>query len=195
MEPMDQPFSPEVSSEEKEQFSKAPRPFSILNFIFFLILLFVLGISGYSTVRKLSLNRAVDSVNSDILERQQKIEDYQADALNEVYFAQEADVYLEENAIIWSDVVSKLHDITPKELFYASYIGDENGKLTLQTITDSVLSASKIIDLLNKSGHFQNVFVPALTKGVTSDERSVVTFNINLEYLLKKKVVRNDSIL
>lgn len=193
---MDQPFSEEIEEvEEKEHSPKAPRPFSLLNFIFFLILLVVLGISGYSTVRQLSLNRAVDSVNSDILERQQKIEDSEAVTLHAVYFAQQADVYLKENAIIWSDVVSKLHDITPKELFYASYIGDENGKLTLQTITDSVLSASKIINLLNKSGHFQNVFVPALTKGVTSDGRSVVTFNINLEYLLKKKVVRNESIL
>ncbi|MBI2464000.1 hypothetical protein HYV57_03525 [Candidatus Peregrinibacteria bacterium] len=166
--------------------------FGIFSFLLIFVFFAVLGFAGYYTFIRFHLDRQIGTLEIVFQENQKKIQILQQENLNRLALAEKAGTYLKENAVIWSEALQTLLIITPKDVEYSSYSVDEKGHITLNAVTSSLSSASRVIRVLEDSSDFEMVFSPSISQGITSEGQKVVIFPLQLEYQQRQKVARKD---
>lgn len=201
---MEQPFYDDVSrsdhnggnstiSSDRDTFETYERgTFGLFSFLLIFVFFAALGFSGYYAFIRFNLDREIGTLETTFQEDQKKIQTLQEDQLNRLALAEKAGKYLKENAVIWSDALQTLLVITPKEVMYSSYSVDEKAHIILNALTSSLFNASRVIRILEDSSHFEMVFAPSISQGITSEGQKVVTFPLELQYQQTQKVVRKD---
>lgn len=149
------------------------------------VFLFALGVlyTLFLVFQRMNVNGNIEELEARKLEVQAQIDELRAEEIEELFVAQRLKDLLEENSVEWSKVVRSVQDLTPVAVFLTSYSIDENGGIQVSGLGDGFGSVADIISSLQKSADFENVFVPSVTAGTTSDGQPVVTFSLKLDYL------------
>ncbi|MBA4336203.1 hypothetical protein C0416_00320 [bacterium] len=168
-------------------------------FILFLAFIFVLGVAlgfGYYNSQAGAINDQIKNVDQQIAEISNQLEDLKS---NDIVSAQNAVSALEvisSSEVEWSEVMGAIVNITPKDLValralveFTSYSGAEGGRLTLNgrtypstDVRELLNSVAKTIDAFNENPDFAEAFVPSISKSVSENEETILSFILNVTY-------------
>ncbi len=109
---------------------------------------------------------------------------------------------LDKKQVVWSRVVEKIESVIPKNteslqpiVVFRSYSGSNEGRLAINAITqpaavDPFADISSTIKAFSSDPTFKNVFVPSISKSLTSEGVTILSFSMNLEYDPQNLLVR-----
>lgn len=101
---------------------------------------------------------------------------------------------IEQKELQWSKIIGKLEELVPKNkdknepiVLLKSYNGTEEGRISLNGITragalEPFKDVAALIRTFISETTFKNVFVPSITKSLTPEGTTVLTFSLNLNY-------------
>ncbi|MBD3156563.1 hypothetical protein GF369_01920 [Candidatus Peregrinibacteria bacterium] len=168
-------------------------------FLLLLSFIFVLGVGlayGYYASQTQAVEQQLQSIEQELAEVNNQLDQLQQ---SEVVSAQNAISTLdavEKAEISWSEVLDLLQDIAPKDnvalramVEFTSYSGAEGGRITLNAQTypsrdvRKLLNAvAKTIENFNENPDFEEVFVPSISKSVSEDQETVLSFILSVAY-------------
>lgn len=155
------------------------------------------GFSIYSALLKNSLQGEVNSlkVKKEALSTPAAVfQKSGADAAISVIAAKNALSRIESSQLQWAKIIDKIESTVPKlkdtaapVVTLKSYNGTEDGKVSISAGTrsdafDPFADISLLIRTFTNEPAFKHVFVPSITKTLTSDGSTILSFSINFEY-------------
>jgi len=154
---------------------------TLIIFVFTLTVLYTLSL----LFQQFQLNRELSQNEADIVEIEQQMEALREQSIEELFVAQTLKDQVEANAVIWSRVIRKLQDLTPVTVFFSSYSGSSDGSIQVNGLGDSYDSVADVIDSLETSSDFDEVFVPSVTLGSTGEGAEVVSFSLTINSVVE----------
>jgi len=167
----------------------------LLIFAFLFVLSVGLGYGYYVSQENVSRDR-VGTLDQEIAGIDNQLEKLRSSDTVSAQTAVSALNKISINEIEWSKVLISTIDIAPKDLVaaralikFTSYGGAEGGRLSLnaQTYpsrdTQKLLgSIAKTIEAFNGNPDFNDAFVPSISKSVSEDGETVLSFVLNVAY-------------
>lgn len=141
-------------------------------------LVVVLLLTGWAYLQKHNLNNELVTVEANMAQVQAQLDKMTEQKLDSTVVAQNTIKQVKDTEIIWSEVLTRLLDATPVNVFYRSYTASMDGKLAVSVLTDSYDTAAQLISVLDQEDAFENVFVSSLSKGSASTGFDVVSFGV-----------------
>lgn len=101
---------------------------------------------------------------------------------------------IETEQLMWSKIIEKIENTVPRlkdantpVVRFKSYNGTPEGKFSISGATrrgafDPFADIALVIRTFTGEPSFKNVFVPVITKSLTPDGETVLTFSISLQY-------------
>lgn len=169
------------------------RRFSFLHLVSFVVFLCMVVYGGYVFMSKSGLDADIADTDSQIADLEEQISSLEAQSLDEVTIAQKVINSVEGSEIVWSDVVSGLLAVTPLDIYYVSYAGNEDGSVTINGLGDTYISISGLIDAISEENSFADVFVPS-TALSASETGEMATFSLNFSYADDSVSVEEDNV-
>ncbi|MBU2524614.1 hypothetical protein KKG71_05490 [Patescibacteria group bacterium] len=122
------------------------------------------------------------NLKAEIISVTKKIEvlkkkDYEKIALSQNFLKK-----INNDAIVWSNVIDKLRTLTPEGVEYNSYVGTEANEINISVEAGSVDKVIATIKAYTGDAGFEDVFVPSVNKGVTGEGEKLYSFTINAIY-------------
>jgi len=158
------------------------RRFSLLNFISFVVFAGVLVFGGYTYMSKSALDAKIADTDATIGDLTAQVEELEAQNLSEVSLAQQLLTNVEATEIKWSSVITDLIATTPLSIYYSSYSGSEDGKVTVAGLADSYSAVSDLISALSGNDSFVDIFVPSTATTGSEDSPNMASFNLTFDY-------------
>jgi hypothetical protein len=169
-------------------------------FLLIIAFLLVFGVAlayGYYYSQNNVVNQQINDVETEIASVRNQLNELRD---SEIVAAQNGIRALEtisEDEVVWSEVLSVLLRIVPLEVEergklvnFTSYSGSEGGQLSFNSQTNpstnvkrQLEAVSTIIRTFNESQVFTDAYVPSISKSVTEDEESVLSFIFNVNYI------------
>lgn len=161
------------------------------------VLIFAVALAfGYFFSQVNAAEAERDAVAREIIQAENQLEDLQS---SDAVLAQRAVNSLDQIKNVeveWSKVLDLLNRITPVDLIekqpiieFVSYSGAENGRLSFNVRTQAsenvkklLDSVSKTIEIFNETPAFSNPFVPSVSKSVNSEDKTLLTFILTVDY-------------
>lgn len=84
--------------------------------------------------------------------------------------------------IEWSQVLSKMLETAPSDVFFRSYSGTPDGKVVANALTTNVPAVANTIKAFVAHPDFRDVFVSNVARGVTDRGQPVVSFSLSFRY-------------
>lgn len=161
--------------------------------------IFVLGVGlgyGYYASQANALEDEKRTIDQEAAEINNQLEDLKSSDIVSAQTAVSALNTITESEVQWSEVLDAIIDIAPKDLVevralveFTSYSGGEDGRLALNARTyasrdtrDLLNSVAKTIDAFNENPDFSDAFVPSISKSVSEDDQTVLSFILNVNY-------------
>lgn len=151
---------------------------SLSQFLAVVVLLAVLAWMGWSYLERSNLNQAIATLQIEISDAEAQLEQLKAESLDAVIVAQQTVEQVEASAILWSEMIAHLEQITPVNVFYRSYSASVDGRMALSVLTDSYDSAADLLSIFEEDTSFGNAFAASLTQGSTDSGIGVVSFGL-----------------
>lgn len=129
---------------------------------------------------KTSLGKDIAEADSSIADLEEQVSELEEQSLDEATVAQEVIALLEASEVLWSEVIGDLLEVTPLDIYYSSYSGNENGYVTVNALGDSYYAVADLIEVLADDSKFEDVFVPSVSSVSGGDE--MVTFSFGFTY-------------
>lgn len=136
---------------------------------------------GYVLMSKANLVSGIADADTQIANLEEQVASLEAQSLDDVTVAQSVIASVEASEMIWSGVVSDLLAVTPMDIYYVSYSGNEDGSVTVNGFGDSYVSVSGLIDALSGEKNFIDAFVPS-TAMSSSEVGDMASFSLNFTY-------------
>ena len=155
------------------------RRFSLLHLVSFMVFIAFLIYGGYVFMTKAALAEEVSAAEGSIADLEDQISDLEAQSLDEATVAYNVMMALEEVEIAWSEVIAELLEVTPLDIYYSSYGGNEMGNVTVSAMGDSYYSVAGLIEALNEESNFKDMFVPSVAM---SDSDGMAGFTFSFTY-------------
>lgn len=143
-----------------------------------LVLVAVLGWTGWLYYQSQSLTDQVGSLQLEISETQSELDQLKEQSLDAVIVAQQTIDEIGASSIVWSEVLTHLQQITPVDIFYRSYSASADGRMTVSVIADSYDSAAALLSIFESDERFSEAFAASLTQGSTESGAGVVSFGL-----------------
>lgn len=154
---------------------------TVIIFVFIVAILYTL----FLWFQNSSANRELTRLDSEISKIQLDIENLKSQQIQELVVAEEIIATVEARSITWSKVIRKLEDLTPVGVFFRTYSGGETGDIEITAIGDGYGNVADVIRILVDSDDFDEVFVPTVALGTSSDGQQIVSFGIQLKTVSK----------
>lgn len=158
------------------------RRFSLLHFISFAVFVGVLVFGVYTYMVKSTLDVQVLDADTQIGNLTTQVAEFEEQNLSEVSLAQQLIVNVEATEIKWSSVITDLIAATPLSVYYSSYSGSEDGKVTVAGLADSYAAVSDLIVALSEEDVFADVFVPSVAATGSEDNPNMASFSLMFSY-------------
>ena len=165
--------------------------------VFAFVLLFgVALLYGYYYSQNNAVQGQLLSADKEILQLRTEVDELAAQETVSAQRATNALKTIESSEIIWSELLATLDKVIPLDLVekkplvsITSYNGSENGKLTFNVHTNASTNVKKqmravadTIKAFNDHPEFDNGYVPSISKSVTEDEETVLSFVLHVDY-------------
>lgn len=146
------------------------------------IIVFLAGLlyGAFLFFRQRNLTNEIERIAEEKSKVETLIADLRADQVEEVLYAKEMSERIKEASLKWSKIIRRLQDLTPVSVFYKAYAGTKDGKIQVSALGDGYSSVSGVIATLESSDDFENIFVPSVSIGTTSEGNEVSTFTIEM---------------
>lgn len=159
--------------------------------------IFVAGFSIYSGLQKAGLQKDLKSlqVKKEALATPSvTLKNSPTDAAISVLAAKNALRNMETRQLQWAKVIEKIETTVPKTkdtnepiVGFKSYNGTEDGKISVSGVTrgsavDAFADVALLIRTFANEPAFKKVFVPTITKALTPEGMTVLSFSINFAY-------------
>jgi len=154
---------------------------TLVLFVFVLVVLLTL----FSLFQNVRANNEFKRLDSEIVQVEAVIQELKDQQIKELVVAQDVIELVDARSVKWSQVIRKLQDLTPVGVFYRSFSGGTLGEVEIAGLADSYDAVADVIRILVNSKDFDNVFVPTVALGTTSDGQNIVSFNLQLTSLLE----------
>ncbi|MBT3704451.1 hypothetical protein HOG17_01570 [Candidatus Peregrinibacteria bacterium] len=169
-----------------------------LSFLFVLGVIATLlagGTYGYTYVSKERVDENMKKYDLKIASLESDIVQYEGGNIEAALSAKETLDFLGGDMVEWSDVISEILDVAPKNKItrkpvvdFTSYSGSQGNRLSISVRTNSgslspYYDVAELIRSFGENPKFKNVFVPAISPGFTEDGSVILTFNLNVEYV------------
>lgn len=166
-------------------------------------LLISLALLGYFQYQKMSLDRERQE-NAKLVENLRKREGAK-ESESKAALLQRKLHELEGEQILWAEAIDRIGKTIPKikesgdpVIVLRSYSGANDGKIIFNATTrenafDPFSDISLVIKAFRIDPFFEQVFVPLITKSVTSSGATVFSFSLNAKY--KKSELPNNNSL
>lgn len=151
---------------------------SMTHWLAALVLLGVLGWTGWLYFKSNALTDEVASLQTEISDTQSALDELKAQSVDSVIVAQQTVDQVTASSIAWSEVLTHLQQITPVDIFYRSYSASSDGRMTVSVIADSYDSAAGLLSIFESDTRFTDAFAAALTRGSTESGTGVVSFGL-----------------
>lgn len=155
----------------------------------------VAGFSVFFEIQQARLSKKLEGINTELKAFEDKAaEEKNSTSSSELTVIKNALKNLEENQIFWSRVIEKIETTIPrlketneKVVFVRSYTGDERGIIALNASTragafDPFSDIALTIKAFASEPALQNVFVPSITRTLTPEGATVLSFSLNFKY-------------
>lgn len=151
------------------------------------IFAFVLGVlyAGFLFFKEISLASEIERIQSSEEEVRTQIAQLKNQQVEEVLAARNLSEKITAASFKWSKIIKRLQELTPTGIFYKAYTGAKDGSLQISALGDFYSSVSSVITTLQASKDFEDVFVPSVSLGTTSEGKKLVTFTLQLKSNLK----------
>jgi len=168
------------------------KKFSITLVVAMIAFLLFGALTVYYYSQKRGLENQITEIETSIADFSTKIDQLKEQEVEKALLAKKSLEELKKSKILWSDVVTKLLDNTPKasskanaksRVDYSSYSGNQDAKITVSGTTKDYEYISDLIDILNKSKIFGEVLIPSISKGVDEKGDNIYVFSLNMDYL------------
>lgn len=130
---------------------------------------------------KANLDSKITKADEQLANLDEQVAALEAQSLDEVTVAQKVITGVEDSEIVWSGVISDLLAVTPMDIYYVSYTGNEDGTVTINGLGDTYASVSGLINALSGEKSFTDVFVPSVAMS-SSSNGEMATFGLNFSY-------------
>ncbi len=122
-------------------------------------------------VRKESLTQEINKKGSDSADAAEKVRDQ----LKKIELVK----------LPWSKIMEKIESIIP-QIKILSYSGTDDGKITISASTreeslDPLGDIATAVRVLNEEPTFSHIFIPSISKSITQQGSSILSFSINNE--------------
>lgn len=168
-------------------------------FLLILSFIFVLGVGlgyGYYASQANALEDQKKTINQEIAEIENQLKDLHESDIVSAQTAVTALNTIKASEVEWSKVLGAIIDIAPKDLVavralveFTSYSGGEDGRLTLNARTypsrdvrNLLNSVAKTIEAFNENPDFSDAFVPSISKSVSDNDETVLSFILSVTY-------------
>lgn len=147
-----------------------------------IVFVLVIGIlyTSFLFFKGRSLKSELARIEDEQIETQNAIDDLKEDQIEEFLIAQELQEKIVASSIKWSQLIKRLNDLAPVAVFYRTYAGSDDGTVEISGLAENYVSVSDTIKALENSGNFDQVFVPSVSLGKTSDGREIVSFTLQV---------------
>lgn len=158
----------------------------------------VIAFGAYNFVEKGKLNQEIATIESETAALNSQLSEVNTAELQRAQTAQNILDVIESTEITWSDVISRIQDLTPvdedgdQKILFSSYSGGGEGNVTLsatsrpdrgsETATLAFNDIAELIKIFNESNIFINGFVPSIAKGLTDEGDVILSFSFSAEY-------------
>lgn len=174
--------------------STAPRRswFLVMSIVFFLA---AAGFSLFFAIQQSRFSKKLATVQDELTSFQKKgVQEKGATSSSELTNIKDALKNLEANQIFWSRVIEKIENTIPrlkesneKVVTVRSYTGDEKGTVSLNASTragafDSFSDIALTVKAFASEPAISEVFVPSITKTLTPEGVTVLSFSLNFKY-------------
>lgn len=160
-----------------------------------LALMAIAGFSIYFEVQKTSLQKRLDKLTEQKETRAAtSTEISPLDSISNLLKADAQLDVIEKRQLSWSQIIEKIETTIPKvgsttepAVNFRAYNGSEEGRFSVNALTrksapEPFSDIANVISAFVKEPSFQNVFVPAITKSLTPEGETVLSFSINFDY-------------
>lgn len=153
-----------------------------LGFIEYLsILVFIVFVAATAFI---FVQNARAQSENDAIKKELQTVNAQIDDLNKKNIQKLAATYkflqsVKDNEIKWSRIIDHLEALTPEGVHFNSYVGTEGKDISITVEAETI---GLVIDTINKftgSSSLDEVFVPSVNKGVTSQGDKLYSFTLN----------------
>ncbi len=159
-----------------------------------LILLFSTGVyTSYKLIKKLSLNRAIVSIEIELETKTKELSILNKENAIEALNAKNMLRELKADITSWSQIVSSIRKTVPVKggkalLDILSYSGSEGNKLSMNVTTkalssDSYEDMAKFLEAFDDSPNFEESFIPSVSSGYDDEGNEVLNFLFSTIYV------------
>lgn len=153
----------------------------------------VLGFSVFLAAQNASLEKRFQSLQSQ-KETLESEASRSGDTENTVLTIRDQLRKIEDEQIVWSKIVEKIDSTVPRNretnapvVIFQSYNGSEDGKVSVSAVTRSdsgggFADIAALIRTFSADSSFKRVFIPSITKSITPEGATVLSFSFNFEY-------------
>ena len=152
-----------------------------MHLVSFVVFIAMIAYGGYVFMSKVNLESGIVDADTQIANLEEQVTSLEAQSLDNVTVAQSVIASVEASEMIWSGVVSDLLALTPMDIYYVSYSGNEDGSVTVNGFGDSYASVSGLIDAISSEKNFVDAFVPS-TAMSSSETGDMASFSLNFTY-------------
>lgn len=94
---------------------------------------------------------------------------------------------IETAQLNWSKIIEKIEATAPKTIAIRSYNGSEEGLISASAVTkqdspDPFADVALLVTAFNSEPSFKHVFVPSISKSLTPEGKTVLSFSVNFQY-------------
>ncbi len=157
----------------------------------------VAGFSGYFQIQASALQADLDELKTQketLLKPSENPQEKEAGQFASLVQTKTELKNIEATQLLWSKIIEKIENTVPKLkdtneplIELRSYNGSQEGKIAVSATTrrdsaDPFQDVALVIRAFATDTSFKNVFVPSVTKSLTPDGSTVLSFSMNLEY-------------
>lgn len=182
-----------VEENESEVNQKLGKGFNLINMLLVLLLIIAVGGSVFLTFDKGRMVAKTSELETEISGIKSQIDGLKENKVEVSKNAAEALAEIEENELIWSDVIQKVDALVPSDvagrpkLNILSYSGATDGRLALSMITNPEIlppyaDVSQLLATYNRDLFFKDAYIPSIGKSTNENGETTLSFVFNLTY-------------
>jgi hypothetical protein len=182
-----------IEENESEVNQKMGRGFNLINMLLILLLIIAVGGSAFLSFDKGRMVAKTSELETEISGVKSQIDGLKENKVEVSKNAAEALAEIEDDELIWSDVIQKVDALVPSDvagrpkLNILSYSGATDGRIALSMITNpSILppyaDVSQLLATYNRDLFFKDAYIPSIGKSTNENGETTLSFVFNLTY-------------
>lgn len=149
--------------------------------------IFIALFSVYFEIRQSYLESAIQDLTNKKTEMEAQLKANKIETGDIALSVKKQLEQIETTQLNWSKIIEKISATAPKTIAIRSYNGSEEGFISASAVTkpdspDPFADVALLVTAFNSEPSFKHVFVPSISKSLTPEGKTVLSFSVNFQY-------------